>query len=514
MSEEVYEVALYGGGPWGFRLKGGKDFGRTLAIQSVTGGSKADGKGICAGDYLMAINGENTDKMTHLEAQNAIKRSQSLNLSLKRKAGNLATSMGTKSPVVTVDTTHSVKVDYKYNAKPKPFVGSTKTTPPAKTSVDAAPKSPVAKPPPEEKKEDNLEDSEVLKMLLSADISDDSTGLRRMSGGKKPSRSESIDDDELPPPPPEAFDEDEEDVGPQSRTFRRLEKSIQSGEEHPSALSRPAANVPTTTRVLHAPKPYSPPSHGRSPQTITVKTGLPPAPGHLPAPGHPSALGHPSAPGHHPATGNRPSGGADVNHPAPQPEPQPSIPQPKTTAPPNKGPRTPCCDSCGKVIQGPFVSALGRNWHPEHFCCNGCQRSLQNIGFVEEAGKMFCENCYNEKYAPKCASCNQAIVGVSVKALGKVYHQEHFMCAHCNKQLAGEGFHVENGLPYCSKDYKDLFSVKCYSCQQIIRAGDRWMEAVNQKWHADCFRCMTCGIVLEKTGFYTTGNRVFCPEHS
>lgn len=36
MAEEVYEVALYGGGPWGFRLKGGKDFGRSLAIQSVS----------------------------------------------------------------------------------------------------------------------------------------------------------------------------------------------------------------------------------------------------------------------------------------------------------------------------------------------------------------------------------------------------------------------------------------------------------------------------------------------
>ena len=32
----------------------------------------------------MAINGEETDSMSHLEALNAIKRSQNLNLSLKR----------------------------------------------------------------------------------------------------------------------------------------------------------------------------------------------------------------------------------------------------------------------------------------------------------------------------------------------------------------------------------------------------------------------------------------------
>lgn len=333
-------------------------------------------------------------------------------------------------------------------------------------------------------------------MLRSTDLSDESTGLRRMSGGgRKTSRGDSVEEEDLPPPPPEAFGNDEEDIGPQSRTFRRLEKSIQSGEEHPSALSHPTTNVPTITRI-QAPKPYSPPSHSRPPQTITVQSGPPPAPGHKQPP--------------------QPSAGVP---PPPQPEPHPyvpppHVPQPHTSAPPNKGPRTPCCYTCGNVIQGRFVSALGRNWHPEHFSCNGCQRSLQNIGFVEEAGQMFCESCYNDTFAPKCASCNQPIVGVSVKALGKVYHQEHFTCTHCNKQLAGEGFHVENGMPYCSKDYKDLFSVKCHSCQQIIRAGDRWMEAINQKWHADCFRCMTCGIVLEKTGFYTAGNRVFCPEHS
>lgn len=36
MSEEGYEVVLSGGGPFGFRLQGGKEFGRGLAIQSVS----------------------------------------------------------------------------------------------------------------------------------------------------------------------------------------------------------------------------------------------------------------------------------------------------------------------------------------------------------------------------------------------------------------------------------------------------------------------------------------------
>jgi hypothetical protein len=35
MSENNYEVVLFDGGPFGFRLQGGKEFGRGLAIQSV-----------------------------------------------------------------------------------------------------------------------------------------------------------------------------------------------------------------------------------------------------------------------------------------------------------------------------------------------------------------------------------------------------------------------------------------------------------------------------------------------
>ena len=96
-------------------------------------------------------------------------------------------------------------------------------------------------------------------------------------------------------------------------------------EDHPGALNRPTTNVPTTTRI-QAPKPYTPPSHNRPPQTITVQSGAPPAPGHR----------QPAKP---------------FNATPPAPKPTPHVPQPKATPSPNKGPRTPCCDTCGEVIQ-------------------------------------------------------------------------------------------------------------------------------------------------------------------
>ena len=63
--------------------------------------------------------------------------------------------------------------------------------------------------------------------------------------------------------------------------------------------------------------------------------------------------------------------------------------------------------------RGPFVSAIGKTWHPEHFACNSCKVSLQSQGFVEEQDKLFCEQCYNNFFAPKCASCDKPIIGVS-----------------------------------------------------------------------------------------------------
>ncbi|XP_054838693.1 PDZ and LIM domain protein 1 isoform X1 [Eublepharis macularius] len=70
---EVQRVALPGPGPWGFRLVGGKDFEQPLTISRVTPGSKAAAANLCIGDVIMSIDGENTESMTHLEAQNKIK---------------------------------------------------------------------------------------------------------------------------------------------------------------------------------------------------------------------------------------------------------------------------------------------------------------------------------------------------------------------------------------------------------------------------------------------------------
>ena len=59
------------------------------------------------------------------------------------------------------------------------------------------------------------------------------------------------------------------------------------------------------------------------------------------------------------------------------------------------------------------MSAIGKAWHPHHFVCDGCGESLQNQGFIEEGGKLYCEKDFNQFFAPHCDTCKQPISGVS-----------------------------------------------------------------------------------------------------
>ncbi|KAA0720545.1 LIM domain protein 4 [Triplophysa tibetana] len=68
-----HAVTLSGSPPWGFRLVGGRDFSTPLIISRITPGSKAAAGDLSPGDVILAINGDSTETMTHMEAQNRIK---------------------------------------------------------------------------------------------------------------------------------------------------------------------------------------------------------------------------------------------------------------------------------------------------------------------------------------------------------------------------------------------------------------------------------------------------------
>ncbi|MGH0124762.1 UNVERIFIED_CONTAM: hypothetical protein FKN15_013876 [Acipenser sinensis] len=82
---DVYSVTLEGPAPWGFRLQGGKDFSMPLTVSRLTPGGKAVQANVGVGDWVVSIDGANTESMTHVEAQNKIRAcTGNLTLSLSR----------------------------------------------------------------------------------------------------------------------------------------------------------------------------------------------------------------------------------------------------------------------------------------------------------------------------------------------------------------------------------------------------------------------------------------------
>ncbi|XP_075169887.1 Z band alternatively spliced PDZ-motif protein 52 isoform X2 [Haematobia irritans] len=184
--------------------------------------------------------------------------------------------------------------------------------------------------------------------------------------------------------------------------------------------------------------------------------------------------------------------------------------------PAGPGVRIPLCNSCGTQVRGPFITALGKIWCPEHFhCTNGnCRRPLQDIGFVEEKGDLYCEYCFEKYLAPGCSKCGGKIKGDCLNAIGKHFHPECFSCGHCGKLFGNTPFFLEDGMPYCEADWNELFTTKCFACGFPVEAGDRWVEALNHNYHSQCFNCTYCKQNLEGQSFYNKGGRPFCKNHA
>ncbi|XP_062463627.1 PDZ and LIM domain protein 7 isoform X7 [Pezoporus occidentalis] len=176
--------------------------------------------------------------------------------------------------------------------------------------------------------------------------------------------------------------------------------------------------------------------------------------------------------------------------------------------------RTPLCYKCNKVIRGRYLVALGHYYHPEEFTCCQCRKVLDEGGFFEEKGSIFCPKCYDTRYAPSCAKCKKKITGEVMHALKMTWHVQCFTCAACKTPIRNRAFYMEEGQPYCERDYEKMFGTKCRGCDFKIDAGDRFLEALGFSWHDTCFVCAICQTNLEGKTFYSKKDKPLCKSHA
>ncbi|XP_054062909.1 LIM domain-binding protein 3 isoform X13 [Rissa tridactyla] len=629
----AYSVTLNGPGPWGFRLQGGKDFNMPLTISRITPGSKAAQSQMNQGDLVVAIDGVNTDSMTHLEAQNKIK-SASHNLSLTLQKSKRPVPVSTTAPRIDSPRAvipHQKEPAWEINGNRTTFSPLTNTatgpmssiletngtfsgylnkqeisfsnsssylkTTTVRTSMPSQSVTPDISPAKSNlgsKVSPVLTDgNSPLQQLSPARQYNNPIGLysaetlremaemhklslnRRASQGGLPRGTLPLKDphvDSASPvyqavlktqnkPEDETEDWSRRSANLQSRSFRILAQMtgteyMQDPDEEALRRSRDKENVAAASENRNANQPYTPMpvsgSYGESPAasatskprvvtTASIKPSVyqpAPAPVHSYTPANAEPASRPPwvtddsfsqkfAPGKTTTTvtKNILPRGASV----PSPASTSAYPSPVSTS--SQAPaiargtvqraerfpassRTPLCGHCNSIIRGPFLVAMGRSWHPEEFNCAYCKTSLADMCFVEEQNSVYCERCYEQFFAPTCARCHTKIMGEVMHALRQTWHTSCFVCAACKMPFGNSLFHMEDGEPYCEKDYIALFSTKCHGCDYPVEAGDKFIEALGHTWHDTCFICAVCHVNLEGQPFYSKKDKPLCKKHA
>nr|XP_057927649.1 PDZ and LIM domain protein 5a isoform X1 [Doryrhamphus excisus] len=533
-----YNVTLSGPAPWGFRLQGGKDFNMPLTISRLTDGGKAAKGGIAIGDMVLSIDGIATEAMNHLEAQNKIKAcAGNLSLTLQKvstapKPPPVAPKVDRSDIVKPVAVTQPLSPPYPSPSPPSktlprssdPSLRFAAFIPSPSSAFSSLPPPPpppayMSLPPVVVPPQPSVYNTPIH-LYSTENACEVAMGQRR---GLLESQCEAFPVHSNGPPRKHIVDtdihfyhvpthadasrkritQDTEDWRPrtgttQSRSFRILaqitgtehaqeeeasDKAKKTNEEEPEPSSHETATVKTMIKTPTA-------THGINPQSglTTPSFGMK-------------------------SNGTAPKCPVPVR-PVPQPHPKDEDTLVQMAEHFPAGTRTPMCGHCNMVIRGPFLVAMGKSWHKEEFNCVHCHTSLADIGFVEEQGRVYCEHCYEEFFAPTCSRCQAKILGEVINALKQTWHVHCFLCASCQQPIRNNTFHLEDGEPYCEQDFYSLFGTGCHGCEFPIEAGDKFLEALGYTWHDTCFVCTVCCTTLEGQTFFSKKDKPLCKKHA
>ncbi|CAF0813109.1 unnamed protein product [Adineta steineri] len=507
--------------PWGFRMQGGKDFGCPLQIQKINANSLAERCGMEANDYIVKIGQTSTEQLKHPDAQELIKNQNNvLELTLQRGAPPDTNDYNTR-----VDfPPHQLMQPTQNNFSSQPRIQSPTPQVAMPISNNRAILSQAHNTPIGLYSAENVTDTitRTLKSdveglqqkYLSMDLqitnkSDSRQGpaFRALVRGLDETGDpidQSSSRSNLNQPPPQQQQQQHIDTTT-IKGFRytpnHMNVSPEYKIEEPKNYNEFQASA---TRSMPKPAPASAPyDYGQQqPRPAPYTTPLPTP---QPPPIKPKPNGATVKPSFNVNVQGTPRSGNRV-----------FIRGNKGTAALNQNTNataTATCHTCGINIRGPYISAIGHCYCVNHFTCSNCSTNLIECGFVEENGKLYCEQDFEQFLAPHCAKCSQAILKECVHALEKTWHPECFTCTACKKSIGTGSFHVEEGEPYCIEDYRRMFQAKCTSCDFPIEPGDKYLEAMGGTYHVECFNCSMCQVNLNGQPFVVKNDRPYCRLH-
>lgn len=179
-----------------------------------------------------------------------------------------------------------------------------------------------------------------------------------------------------------------------------------------------------------------------------------------------------------------------------------------------------CCRCNRKVIgETNGCTAQDQVYHVSCFTCMECGTMLTGKQFYSMDTKPYCEACYINTLE-RCSVCSKPVTDRLLRATGKPYHPDCFVCVVCGKSLDGIPFTVDaTSQIHCIEDFHKKFAPRCCVCHQPIMPKKGQEEtvrvvAMDKSFHVECYRCEDCGLQLssdaEGRGCYPLDEHILC----
>lgn len=127
------------------------------------------------------------------------------------------------------------------------------------------------------------------------------------------------------------------------------------------------------------------------------------------------------------------------------------------------------CNFCREPIKSQYVEFDGKFYHPIHFLCDNCSRVIGTEPYYIKDNHKYCNKCYLEEFAPKCAYCGDPVEGEYIIYNGKEYHK------------------------FC---YEFKVALRCALCGEVIQGEylvDYWGNHYHKDHETDHHQCEYCG---------------------
>jgi hypothetical protein len=168
------------------------------------------------------------------------------------------------------------------------------------------------------------------------------------------------------------------------------------------------------------------------------------------------------------------------------------------------------CGKCSKPIYGEFIMLQGKHIHPEHFACFECGAALKGGQCFEFDNNLYCKYDYEKLMAACCGGCKKKIDGRGTTALGRQWHPECFCCCVCEKEFTVGDYYENEGKAYCKEHYFAQFGELCKGCNKPIMV--KALKAIGAQWHPECFKCSGCDKPLAGQPFNEVDEKPVCKK--